>query len=310
MSTLGEVPSGSAAQQAALISAQPPAADEPQMSRAGRVLLGFLPEEQAPLAMTGRRHGQPLTVEQVQALSATRRAVRERPEGLDQTDVIRPAPPELDDYILRLRSSGVADAHFNEGWQVALADLPRLGAFQPHVLVDSATDRVAGIDVDDLVDIATVTLPLVPAQPVAPTLDESKKTFVVSSANPNLRVTGMFAAQVDPNRPEAVGMGFSVQVLPSFVQVASLNGRYFVRDGYHRTIGLVQRGVRYAPVFVHDEIPHGQLVPPGMLPFEVYTGTRPAVVADYWDESVSRSLPVPVTHKVIMIQATEIDVIG
>ena len=54
---------------------------------------------------------------------------------------------------------------------------------------------------------------------------------MISSANPNLRIVGNWAGQVQPG---VIGMGFAVAISTSFVQVARVQNRYVLRDGYHR----------------------------------------------------------------------------
>jgi hypothetical protein len=98
--------------------------------------------------------------------------------------------------------------------------------------------------------------------------------------------------------------------MTSYLQVVSANGRYFVRDGYHRSIGLIQRGVRYAPAFVKRDTAVQDLILPGMLPLEVFAGDRPPVMADYLDDTVCQSLQIPATHKVVLVQTIDVDVLG
>jgi hypothetical protein len=68
--------------------------------------------------------------------------------------------------------------------------------------------------------------------------------------------------------------------------------------------------VRHCPAFVQEDVPLTTLVRNNMLPFEVFAGDRPPVLPDYWDNAVSSAVWLPVTRRAIVVQATEITVVG
>jgi hypothetical protein len=74
--------------------------------------------------------------------------------------------------------------------------------------------------------------------------DQAKQAHIMASPNPNLRVFENFTmhAQVMPG-VEVPVFGFGVALLPSLMCVAGVGGRYFLRDGYHRAIGLLEAGM-------------------------------------------------------------------
>jgi hypothetical protein len=59
---------------------------------------------------------------------------------------------------------------------------------------------------------------------------------------------------------------------------------------------------------VRPDLPLAELVPPGMLEFEVFMGDRPPVLPDYWDERVSCPVPAAAPRKVILVRASELSV--
>ena len=199
---------------------------------------------------------------------------------------------------------------FAEGWTVALVDLVRVCAFQPTVLTDQALARVQAADKDDLVSLAALTLPLTHGEQAQVQYDGIHKAWTVSSANPNLRV----ASQVGPLPVSPVGsaLGFAITVGPSFMQVGRYNGRHFLRDGYHRAFGLLNRGITIVPAFVRDITRFEELLPDPrlMLPQDSYQGMRPPVLPDYLDDTVSVSVQLPVPRPLIVIQALELRLIG
>jgi hypothetical protein len=279
-----------------------------QLERPARALLGWMPTELGERALLSNRLGVGPTGEQRERARLAREAVAARPAGADQQHLVAAPPPELAEHVERLRAQRASAAMFTEGWDIALVDLTRVCAFQPWVFADSAVERVQEVKPEDVRSIATVTLPTDQSTIVRAQFDQAKQAFVIASPNPNLKVTGSFAMMVQ--EAQAPGYVFTVNVMPSFVQVARFQGRYFLRDGYHRAFGLLDRGVTHAPVFLRDFDAVENLAPPGMLPQAAYLGDRPPLLRDYHDELVAASVRLPAHQKMIVIQALELSVQG
>jgi hypothetical protein len=239
-----------------------------------------------------------------------RDTVAARGEGVDQTDLVTARPSGLNGHVEALKGSAAATQMVAEGWEVALVDLRRVCAFQPIVFSDQAVERVRGIDADDVAAVAAVTLP-VPSSVALPILfDQVRQAWIVSSANPNLRVVG---ASSLPQGPNGVPMlGFSVAVGVSFLQVVQYGGRWFLRDGYHRAFGFLRSGISIVPAFVRKMTVFEEMVPDPRitLPQDSYRGPRPPVLADYLDDAVAASVRIPATHKMVVVQALELTPIG
>jgi hypothetical protein len=270
--------------------------------------VAWLGEPEARLALAGQT-GNPLTAGQEALLVAARASLRARPPGVNQADLIRPLPAELSDYVTQLESNPATQPFFAEGCVPALVDLSRVCAIQPKIFTEHAAQRVAGARADDVRSLAEVTLPLTPPRALAPQYDREQQALITNLANPNLRIVGVFGGPAH-DQPGTVNLGFQVRLVASFVKVVSARGRYFLLDGYHRCLGLLQRGVRHCPAFVQEDVPLSTLVRNNMLPFEVFAGDRPPVLPDYWDNAVSSSVWLPVTRRAIVVQATEITVVG
>jgi len=284
------------------------ASQQPVLDRRARVLLGWLDDLHAARILNAVQAGEPLSNDQQLKVGAARAAVRARPSGAPQGDLVRPIGSTLDEYLELLRQSPLAQPYFVEGWEVALVDLPRVYGVQPHVFIDHADDRVRDIDLDDVVSVAQVTLPMAASTEFTQQFDMQQKAFIISSANPNLRVVGAGAVAAQDGLPGAVMLGFQVALMASYVQVAEVQGRFFLRDGYHRALGLIRRGLRYAPVLVRRGLPLAALipVPAAMLAYERYMGDHPPFLADYLNESVAIEARVTAAHKVVVVQAIEL----
>jgi hypothetical protein len=102
------------------------------------------------------------------------------------------------------------------------------------------------------------------------------------------------------------GLGFQYGLPASFMQVAEYNGRFFLRDGYHRAFGFLAHGQRRVPVFWRRLSTLEQMgMPKGMLPHDAVFGERPPTLLDYQDDKVSGSCTRPSQVKLLVIHALE-----
>lgn len=275
-----------------------------RLLRPARALIGWLPEDRALRLLNSNDATAAATESQRSLVAAAQEAVNQRSPGADQDGLIEEcAPGLLDDHIDRLRN-GAGSQYFAEGWRVALVDLARVCAFQPTVFVDSAAERAAGVDPEDISGLARVTLPTEWQLEQQAQLDEGRNQWLLVSRNPNLRVVGHFAGPLQPGGPP--GFGFLATILPSFLQVAEYQGRFYLRDGYHRSLGLLGVGAQRVPAFVRTFDSIQQLVPAGMLPQEAFVGDRPPTLADYSSDVVSAAVDIPASQKMIVVQALEL----
>lgn len=255
------------------------------------------------------------------AASATaeraRRAVAARPEGIDQDGLVRPAPSGLAGHIGELQASQAAQPYHAEGWRVALVDLTRVVACQPSTVSDQSTDRVAAIDPDDLTAIAALTLPTTQGELVTARFDPLQRAWTIVSANGNLRIVGPAGPPPQPSGeaqvpPAGTVLGFGVLNGVSFMQVACLRGRHFLRDGYHRALGLLGRGITIVPAFVRDITAFEEMFPDPrtLLPQGAYLGSRPPVLPDMLDDTVSTSVQIPAVQTMIVISGMQFPLAG
>jgi hypothetical protein len=280
----------------------------PRIIRPARSLIGWMPAERAERVQHGNRQDVPVSEESRARASSARSAVAARPAGLDQTQVISAAPVELAEHINSLRQHPAVAPYFAEGAVVSLVDLRRVCAVQPNVFIDHSAERVRDVDSEDIRSVGVVWLPIPTKAELPAQWDESKNVWLFSAPNPNLRFLGHFAGEIQPGM---VGFGFFVGVSSSFLQVAEFQGRLFLRDGYHRAIGFLQRGINVVPAFTRTLGPLESLgLPAGMLPQGAYFGDRPPCLPDYLDDSVSVQVQLPAFQKMLVIQGLEVTPIG
>jgi hypothetical protein len=261
-------------------------------------------EEAARLLAAG-----PVGDEHREAVKRAKAAVAARATGADPDGAITPMPAELAAHRDALIANPASKPYFDEGWDVAVVDLRRVCAIQRHVLSDDATARVADVPSADLAEIAAVALPLADKKQLAAAFDGQKQAWVFSSANPNLRIMGHVHAEVQPGMH---AFGFVVTIATSFLQVARYKNRLLLRDGYHRAYGFLARGITHVPVFTrdYDSFDEMRLPAVGLSPQDTYLGERPPMLPDYMDNSVSASVVLPVTQKVVLVQGIDVSTLG
>jgi hypothetical protein len=281
-------------------------APEPSVKREARLLLAWASEPQAQLALAEGTANTALTSGQKASLARARGLLSARPAGLDQSELIRPWPAELPDYVAALDAIAEGRVCLAEGFTPALVDLSRVCAFRPSVHVDGLKERLSGTAIDDLRSLAELTLPLAAPPEISLQFDHDRLTFVTNPVSKNLQIVEAFGEPAEGGPPGTLSVGFQLRVTTSLVQVAGAGGRYFLCDGYERCLGLLQRGARYVPALVKDDLPLAEVVPPGMLPFEVLLGDRPPLLPDYWDVEVSCSVQLPAARKIVVVRASEL----
>lgn len=219
---------------------------------------------------------------------------------INPTDVISEPGPELTQYINQFWQQPNMQAFTQEGWTIKIADLRKVCTIQPSVEMIKSVERVQNVAADNLVSLATVTLPLQAPTNLPAAFDPVKNAWLFSSPNPNLRVAGNFA--------NSGLFGFAVALANSFVQVAKCQNRYFMRDGHHRAFGLLSRNIFNVPVIYREYNSFNEMmIPPGLFPIEILLSERPPMLMDYLDDTVSSTGEFPLSTKVIVIQALEVN---
>ena len=277
----------------------------PRTTRPARALIGWMAPDEAHLTLNGRVAEAPVSLEHARRAQQAREAVAERQGTFSQSDLIEAAPPDLDEYIATLMASPPAAPFRDEGWKVAIVDLAKIIAIQPHVHIDHGRERVRDIEPHDVRAMAAVTLPLPAVEELPAQLDSFQRSLLVSSADPNLRILGPWASQVEPG---VAALGFTVAIAPSYMQVARFRGRYLLRDGYHRAVAFLQRGFTKVPAFVRDFSAFENLeVPVGLLPPAAYLGDQPPFLTDYLDNTVAADVHMPVMQKFVVVNGLELN---
>ena len=281
------------------------------VSRPARALIGWMTQAEGQLMLAQRHLDKSSLPEHVERATQARSAVQSRASNLDQSELLSEVGPELADYIARCKAQPDFAAFKAEGWQFKIANLSKVCALQPAVFMDHAEERAQGATAGDMVSLASVTLPIHSHPDLPVQFDQQRNTWIIPSRNPNLRIVGHLTAPFDVNGQKVTGCGFLVKFLPSFVQVVRYRGRYLLRDGYHRALGLLAKGMTHVPVLYREFAQFENLgLGDGMLPEAAYLGDKPPLLSDYLSENVSAEIQLPASQKMIVIQGMEMNPIG
>lgn len=199
------------------------------------------------------------------------------------------------------------------GVKVVLVDLRKILAFQKTVRVPGLNDRVsASTNLDEIKDLCIPAND--PPTPYTLTFDSDGQALTLSSFNPNFQASGpnigRASVQTNPDVPpveipQAVIIQFGAPT--SFVQVAKFRGRYFLRDGYHRAVSLLRAGVYKVPCLLSEANTLREVYSAAgnFLNEEIIMGSRPPLLADFINETVSGEGETMEVRKLIRIRSDQ-----
>jgi hypothetical protein len=188
------------------------------------------------------------------------RQAREALPRFEQATAILPLPPAYAGHSLALHQHPNFQSKFDQGYVVRLVDLRQLCALQPVVGLSKVNDMMSQLVAGDADSIASLALPLVVT-----------RHTVISP-------TGLFDAV------NVVGIHASgARAEFSYLQVAKLDERFILTDGYHRAVAFMRMGVYVVPALFREarSLIDAGLGQPGELSASLLTLKRPALVTDF-----------------------------
>jgi len=265
-----------------------------------RVLGAWLPEQTGLQLLTAS--GPVDLSTSITQLQALRQTVAGRPPYTGTFMSCRDLPTELDAHMTHFWANPACQAFVAEGWTARIVDLRAIVAGQDRVWLD-------GVPIPHppktLAELAEITLPAAPSDHQI-NAQVHGSGVLVSSVNPNLRSLGPYVGKVGPSGPTVVG--FVIGVPHSVLQVAELDGRPILRDGYHRAVELLRYDIDEVPALVRTMTSTEEvLLPqPGILPTAAWLSDRPPTLPDFLDDTVSLDMRLPRRdEKAIVVQCVE-----
>jgi hypothetical protein len=288
---------------------------KPMALRPTRVLLGWLSGREAIPHLLGRNPGADDNFSEIrQLVAAAHASVRQRPKVEPSNPVVSGDRTLLDQIAARPElQATIPDAP----WTIEWVDLTRVFSVQKLITTEGLDLRMASVG-DDPGALAELCLPS--AQVVPPLggfTDQDGLGITISSLDPNLRPIGTRlqeapVATAPGGRPrKMLAVTFFVNIEASYVQIAHYQGRYFLRDGYHRAAGLLHAGMTRVPAVV-VQAPSFKYITPtsGLFDYEIAFSDHAPILTDFWDDSVSANGVQPTTRKVVRIRAEQFVVQG
>jgi hypothetical protein len=276
------------------------------MNRPVRLLLPWFEPRDAVSALLGFRvpdRNEDLS-RHVAVYEQQRRALAARPSYAAPPPVLEPVPKGFEDRAAKFRAAiGAADT-----LRVGVVDLHSLLSFQKIVALDHIEDRVGETRPDDWQALFDLCLPVErPDEAISGTYDRDGKALTITSMNPNLRASAVQQVSRPTPTGEQQMVGFNLSFGSNFLNVVAYRGRAFLKDGYHRSYGLIKRGIRYAPCAFSETQTFSDVHGggPSHVTQEYLLGTHPPYVKDFHDESVSAASEQRSFRKVVRITVQE-----
>jgi hypothetical protein len=271
--------------------------------RRTRVLLGFMPHDEAERFLRGRSPDVPAGASEFKRLwqAASTRAARGPAPKADA----RPQPLKAPRHVARLaKQPRFREVVARHRWSLQTVAIDALLSVQRRVDEGFASKSVGDIDPDDAAAVLEVALPLSSkARPVQTKVE--RRAVTLSTDSPDLRVLQPFTSY-DP-ASDRTTVGFTVGWGSPFVTVARVGSRLVLKNGYHRVYGLRAFGVERVPAVVlearrMEEAGAGR---PGFSSGELLSGPRPPTVASFFDDAVSVSVRVPTVTRFVRVHAED-----
>ena len=284
-----------------------------QVTRPARALIGWMKQAEAQLMLAQRMVQMAEEQGHIDRALVARETVSARRPIVEEPQILSEPGPELAEYIVKFLEQPVCQPFVTEGWSVKIVDLSKVVALQPMVFWDHAQERTRAAVAGNMPELGKITLPISSgSEPLPLQYDPARNTWMITSRNPNLRFVGQYCAPFDVGGGQQMtGCGFLMTITPSFVQVVRHRNRLLLRDGYHRSLGLLAQGITHVPVLFREL---GQFEPlglgAGMLPEGSYLGDRPPFLSDYLSDSVSAEVNLPASQKMLVIQGIEMNPMG
>lgn len=279
--------------------------------RPARALIGWMSVQDAYTILAIPMVPRTPRPESVQKVQGAHRAVQSRIESLDQINVLSDPGEDLRGYLAELEGHPAYKQFIAKGCSVRVADLSKLGAIQPVVHLDHAEHSehfrrlLPHARQEDMLSLAKITLPILPDDMgVRP--ERQKSSWVLRFTHPDARLVDHFSMPIDFGAGlSGMGYGFRVAVLPSFVQVARYRGRYFLKDGYHRSLMLLERRITHVPAIFEELSESRTLEVEGRFPDSTILASQAPRLPDYLRDDVAAVVCHPTFQKIITIRVTE-----
>jgi hypothetical protein len=219
------------------------------------------------------------------ASKAKRRLVDDQPY-VQTSPILEEETRQASASLGALAESVAASGEF-EGfdWKLALVDLGKLIAFQRRIgfRIDEGDDIGCIATLGDLLEFALPTIG--PSAPIYISANPGGSRLAIRTLSPNLRLQFTGISNKEANQDLDCVRLLAHSGSP-YVEAASYNGRWFLRDGYHRAFRFLQQGICHIPAVVVKTTTLAQLGAVGSRFFaeEILFSERPPMVVNFLED--------------------------
>lgn len=273
------------------------------VASSSRYLLAWLPDPVAVMAVLGRPPKADEDTASANALiAAARKARATRTSWITRDPRVTADRTALDAIAAR---NDIQAAFASMIWEPSFVDLTKVLSIQQLVNMQGLDARVA-LGESGSEALTALCLPTPGPENLEASVDGDGLAITLSSANPNLRVTGLALAQVAVAGDVRQAVQMFVGIAASYLQVAEYRGRYFLRDGYHRAVGLLRRSTTIVPAVVIRARTQSELTPlVGLFGEDVLFDDRPPALVDFLDDSVAYTGTRKIPRRFIRVRADQ-----
>jgi hypothetical protein len=267
-----------------------------------RTLIAYVDDQEKRNILLGRLPLPSEDLTQIEQSIARYNAARtSRPRYTPTNPIVSEDDPILDkirtrpDIINAFDPTGLS-------WRAVMIDLKQVLSFQPIVRVGDLDERVMATSKDTNL-LYQLCFP--PNVQMEASFETNEQGHTIITSSPNLTyVPAQIPVQAGAQFVPAPA--FVPQVNLGFLNVAHYQGRYFVRDGYHRSAGLLRTNTE-PQVIIPCILVEAQTLNqigwrPGMIAEAVLLSDHPPYVSDFWEDEVSSELLQRAKRRVFRIR--------
>jgi hypothetical protein len=276
-----------------------------ELERRASALIGFMDEQDALSFLRGMTVSDGRSDEE---LLAAWRESKLAVEQLSNPD-LTPEVLEIDKRFAEQLDAVSKHPLFPEStqqkkWSFKLVEIDKLVCFQKFIYIDHAEDMAKETDFSDTGKLIEFCL----------SEKASKRPFVVAaspleftilSPSQDLRVIAPLQMQ-DPSTSRNV-FGFALGWGLPFIQVVRLNGRYILRNGYHRVYALKKKGVKHVPCVLIEVDNFSDISIPmsGFFGEALLLSGRPPTFGNYFSDGIAPLVKLRPLTKTVRVKAEE-----
>jgi len=285
------------------------------MEQQVRLLLAWMDDQDAALALLGRKPSPGENGHHSRIWQASKNALMQRAP-------FRPSPAGLSQFRGKLKERALAFQQRPDvvaalqglDWTIGSIDLRHLLSLRWSIVEDDAAKRAEAVAPNDVDGLFSFCLPQPgPGLTLTARIDPDRKALTFRSLDPNFGIGQPLMADIEvaqapgqPGRKEKF-IGFPLHFGSPFIQVVEFKGRLFLKNGYHRCYGLLQRSIYKIPcVFIRaGDFAEIGTAETGSIPYDILFGDRPPLISDFLADSVSRTVVRTSQTKLVRVAAAE-----